>query len=266
MLARRGDGQRRDRARLRCQTADVTLGVTVTGATGPTARLGRWAPAAFGIGVVLTVGIVIVARSVDGGRPGWIVGGLLILAWLAAGLSLLRRACPLGRLALVAAGGASIASPGSRRPAPPPSRTTRRLLADFAAAFGLAMLPAVGLPPAAGAARRVAGTPDARWLAIIGYGTSIVGVLDLVLGSRTGGGWAVLLAAVLAVSRPRPGQPALPGGHGRDQAAAAVDRLRGGRRRRGRARRGRACSCSSAGRTTFGARRRGRRRSPIPLA
>jgi signal transduction histidine kinase len=179
-------------------TADVTLGVTVP-EDRPTARLGWWAPAAFGIGVVLTLGLVIVARSVDGGRPGWVVGGLLILAWLAAGLSLLRRACPLGRLALVAAGGASIAYAGfAARAAALPDDPSP--LADFAAAFGLAMLPAIGLHLLLALPNGFVGTPTRRWLAIIGYGSCMVGVVIWMLGSRTGGGWAVLLAAVLAVA------------------------------------------------------------------
>ena len=177
-------------------TADVTFDVSV--ADRPTAPLGWWAPAAFAIGAVLVFGAVQVVGSVDGNRPGWLVGAVLIVAWIAAGLTLLRRACPLGRLALVAAGGATLAYTGfAARAAAAPDDPA--LWADLAAALGLALLPAIGLHLLVALPDGHVVTSARRTLAIIGYATALVAVVVWTLGSRTGGGWAVALGGVLAV-------------------------------------------------------------------
>ena len=177
-------------------TADVTLDVSV--ADRPTAPLGWWAPAAFAIGAVLAFGAVQVVGSVDGNRPGWVVGAVLIVAWIAAGLTLLRRACPLGRLALMAAAGATLAYTGfAARAAAAPDDPA--LWADLAAALGLASLPAIGLHLLVALPNGHVITSARRTLAIMGYAAALVGVILWTLGSRSGGGWAVALGAVLAV-------------------------------------------------------------------
>ena len=162
-----------------------------------TAPIGGWlAVGALAVGA-LSVGLARVVGSVQGLRPGWVVAGALIAAWIAAGITLLRRACPLGRLALVAAVAASVAYAGfaiRAATAHPP------LLGDVLAAVGLGALPAVGLHLMISLPDGHLLTRPRRTLAGIGYGVAVVAVVGWLLGSRAGGGWLVVGGAVLAAS------------------------------------------------------------------
>ncbi|MCU1454235.1 MAG: histidine kinase [Acidimicrobiales bacterium] len=139
---------------------------------------------------------VIVERSVTGAGIGWIVAGLTIVAWTAAGLTLLRKACPLGRLALVGSTLAALTFVGLAARA---SRPAAGLPADLALAVGAAALPAVGLHLLIGLPNGDLITGGRRALATAGYSVAALGALAWLLGPRAGWGWALALGAGLAV-------------------------------------------------------------------
>ena len=236
---RRRGGEPRDRAGLRCPPP--TSPSTSRSPTDPPLRWGGGPRPRSPSAAVLVFGAVQVVGSVDGNRPGWLVGAVLIVAWIAAGLTLLRRACPLGRLALVAAGGATLAYTGfAARAAAAPDDPA--LWADLAAALGLALLPAIGLHLLVALPDGHVVTSARRTLAIIGYVAAARRAWSSGRSApASGGGWAVALGGVLAVLvGAAPANQRYRRVDRRHQAAAPVDRLRGGGGRRGGPRRHRA--------------------------
>ncbi|MEO6628050.1 MAG: histidine kinase [Aquihabitans sp.] len=162
-----------------------------------TARVSAWLAAGPVVVLAVGFGVARIAGSAGGTRPGWLVAALLIAAWTAAGLTLLRRACPLGRLALVAAVAASLAYAGfAIRSAAAPG--TAPFVGDLLAAAGLGALPAIGLHLLVALPDGQLLTNPRRWLAGVGYIVAAALVVGWLWGPRSGGGWLVVVGATLA--------------------------------------------------------------------
>ncbi|CAN5789267.1 hypothetical protein BH10ACT1_BH10ACT1_16670 [soil metagenome] len=160
------------------------------------ADAGPWA-----VGLALVAaGLAVVGGVVASGSPrgltaGWIVALVLLSTWVVAGLSLLHRACPLGRLALLGVGVAAVGFAGAAERA-----AGRGWAADLALVVGVAGLPAVVL-------HLLAGLPDgfldsrAR-RALVGGGHAVAAAVAVGwwASGRGGLGWWLAAESVVLVA------------------------------------------------------------------
>ncbi|MCU1351310.1 MAG: integral rane sensor signal transduction histidine kinase [Acidimicrobiales bacterium] len=160
---------------------------------------------------------VIVERSKGGAGFGWVVAGVTVTAWAAAGLTMLRKACPLGRLALVGSVAAALAFVGEAGRVAHPNGG---LAADLALALGAAALPALGLHLLLGLPDGDLLTPARRGFAVAGYGAATVAAVAWLLGPRAGWGWVIAVTGSLAAAA------GLAPANQRYRAAVGVTRLR----------------------------------------
>lgn len=166
-------------------------------ATGPrlaTAPIGPWNLAA-GVGIGLVVaGLVEVHRHGGPITAGWVLAPILVMAWLTGGNALLRRACPLGRLAVGGATAAALAYVGAAARLGSAHGLPGRLLL----AVGLFALPGLALHLLVGLPDGRLDSSGRRTLVGVGYGVAALGAGWWLATDHRGIGGPVTALAIAA--------------------------------------------------------------------
>lgn len=156
-------------------TIDDAVPAPSEGVQLASAPIGPW-------GVLGAIGVALVAAGViEAGRTGapttagWMIAPIVVAAWLLGGLALLRRACPLGRLALLGAVAGAAAYLGAAVRIGSPGGLEGRLLLILG---GLAV-PAIGL-------HLLVAMPDGR---LAGSGRRALASAGYVVAAVLAGAW-----------------------------------------------------------------------------